>query len=401
MRPFPRPLLRNTTLFRIFLFLLRVFLRLKFNYHFEKVKPKHRPYIVLANHATNYDPIMLGESFPELLHYVASDHIFRLGRVSKLLMFLVEPIPRLKSSTELQTVKQVLNKLRKGFSVCIFAEGNMTFSGETGYIPISTGKLVKLSGVALITYRIDGGYFSNPRWGKKLRKGCMSGQIVSEYSPETISDMTVAELNDVIKKDLYVNAYDEQKVKQIPYQGIDIAENLEIALYLCPLCGRIGTLKSIRDEFYCPCGLHLRYTQYGYFESGEGGDPPFPTVLEWFRWQSTEIEKKTGEFFEEPIGEPFFSDNGQSLWLIGKASHAELQGRGTLYLFNDRLELEQENGSRFSFPLERISDMSIYGRMVLIFTTNDQMTYEIKSDHSRSAVKYLDVFQYYKSNKNH
>ncbi len=392
-----RPFLSYMPVFRILHFLTGIFLRLKFNYRAEKIEPEHKPYIVLSNHTTNYDPVLLGLSFPELLYYVASEHIFRLGFISKLLIWLVDPIPLLKSSTDFQTVIKVLKKLRNGYSICLFAEGNRTFSGESSGIPASTGKLVSMSGASLITYRIDGGYFTNPRWGKKYRKNHMSGRKVSEYSPERLKSMTVDELNEIIKRDLYVNAYDEQQLNMAPYCGTNIAENLEVALYICPLCGGIGTLQSRHDQFCCSCGLRLRYTPFGLFESLGSSPPPFQTVLDWFRWQSIRICEMSREFFLQSPDKPMFSDNNQSLWRIEKASSCTLHGKGTLSLYKDRLELAQEDGRQFSFPIDKITDMSIYSRMVLIFSTADDVTYEIKTRHPRSAVKYLDVFRFLES----
>jgi 1-acyl-sn-glycerol-3-phosphate acyltransferase len=392
--------LSHKPIFKIFILSLKIFLRLKFRYSFEKIEPAYKPYIVLSNHTTNYDPIMLGISFPELLYYVASDHIFRLGFASKLLKLLVDPIPRLKSAAEIQTVRQVLKKLRKGYSVCIFAEGNRTFSGETSDIPDSIGKLVKLSGAHLITYRIDGGYFSNPRWGKKCRKGTVSGRKVSEYSPEQLMEMPVDELNVMIRRDLYVNAYDEQKRNMAAYVGGDLAENLELALYLCPSCGRIGTLQSSKDHFFCCCGLHLLYTPFGLFESSDmEGPPPFETVLDWARWQSMKIVENAGEYFENSSPKPFFSDRSQLLWQVDKARHSILQGEGTLNFYQDRLELEQEDGKRYPFPWDKVSDMAIYSRAILIFSTTDQKTYEIKSKANLCAIKYVDGFNAMKSNE--
>ncbi|MBN1189951.1 MAG: 1-acyl-sn-glycerol-3-phosphate acyltransferase [Dehalococcoidales bacterium] len=373
------------------------FLRLKFNFHTEKIEPAHRPYIVLSNHTTNYDPIMVGTSFPEHLHYIASDHVFRWGFYSRLIKLLADPIARLKSSRDVQTVIRVLDKLRKGYSICIFAEGSRTFCGETSDIPVSIGKLVSMSGASLITYRIDGGYFTNPRWGGRYRKGYMSGRKVREYSPQEIKKMTVDELNEVIKRDLYVNAFDEQRTRMASYHGKDIAENLEIALYMCPLCGSIGTLQSRRDRFFCSCGLHLRYTPLGLLESCGSGASPFNTVLDWHRWQRKKIVKKAEDFFRQFPDKPIFFDAAQSLWKIDKANRSELQGEGTLYCYKERLELKQDDGLSHSFSLEKIEDMDIYSRMVLIFSTADQATYEIKSDSSRSAVKYLDVFKHLKS----
>jgi len=386
-------LLRHGLIYNFFRTILRQVVKFKFNYTYEKVEPRNQPFIVLSNHTTNYDPIMIGLSFPGLLYYVASDHIFRLGILSKLLVFLVDPIPRLKATAETQTVKQILKRIRAGHSVCIFAEGNRSFSGETVDIPESTGKLIKLSGAALITYRLEGGYFSSPRWSKTLRRGRMRGRKVREYSPEEIKGMTVDELNNVIKNDLYVNAYEENKEHPIAFIGKRLAENLETALYLCPVCERIGTLKSEDDRFYCSCGLSLKYTPYGNFVSNGNSTVPFDTVLEWSNWQSSKIKELARSFKELPPNKPVFSDEGQSLFGIDKASKSQLIGKGKLCMYNNRLSFHCENGAEYTFDFNEISDMAIHGQMVLIFSTVDHKSFEIKSNHPRSAIKYLDVYK--------
>lgn len=387
-----KALLGCRPVFRFVRFLAVQFLRLKFNYRSERIEPEQKPFIVLSNHNTDYDPLMLGTSFSELIHYVASDHIFRLGFLSRVLIFLAEPIPRLKSSTDVQTVKQLLKKLRQGCSVGIFAEGNRSFSGETGNIPESTGKLVKLSGTPLITYRIDGGYFTNPRWGRKCRKGSMTGRMVHFYSLEEIGRMSADELNEAIQRDLYVNAFEEAENNLIPYRGKDPAENLELALYTCPVCRGMETLKSSGDRFCCACGLQLRYTPYGFFEPIGASPLPHRTVLDWYRWQSGEIAERLREYYARNTDEPIFSDHRQTLWQVDKATHAAFHGTGTLKLYRDRLALVQEDGQIHTFPLEDMTDMSIHGPTTLIFSTTDGLTYEIRTGTLRSGVKYLDGF---------
>ncbi len=392
-------LLKYKFVFNIFHFAIKHLLHRKFNYHFEKVVPHNQPYIVLVNHNTDYDPLMVGVSFPRLLYYVASDHIFRWGFISKLIMFLVDPIPRMKAVTETETVKQILRRMKAGANVCIFAEGNRSFTGETGAIPESTGKLIKRSGVALITYRLDGGYFSSPRWSRTIRRGVMSGRKVREYSPEEIKNMTAAELNEAIKNDLYVNAYEEQRKHPIDYNGLKLAENLETALYLCPCCGNVATLKSQEDRFYCPCGLDLRYTSKGYFVSLDGNLPPFSTVADWSRWQSTRVTELVTNIKASAWDQPILSDKDQSLWLVNKARKSQFVGKGELYLYKDKISLVFEDGKEQTFCLDQISDMAIHGQMVLIFSTSDRKSYEIKSNHPRSALKYRDYYEILKANK--
>lgn len=404
-----KAILRHKLLLRPVHFCLKSWMKRKFDTQLEQIRPATRPCIVLCNHTSNYDPILLGTQFPELLYFVASDHLFRLGLTSRLLIALAGPIPRLKSSTDVQTAKQILSKLREGGSVGLFAEGNNTFCGVTGEIPESTGKLVKRSGAGLITYRIDGAYFSNPRWGKHCRKGRVTGQVVAEYSPEQLSQLSVEEVNQRIRQDLFVDAYEEQKQTMQPYLGTDLAESLELALYLCPNCGRIDSLRSKGDRFFCACGLNLLYSAQGFLQSADGTASPIDTVRDWFHWQQQELSDQIHKWMEKDTDSdtntrmvprfPLFADERQTLYLIDKANSVTKIGSGTLQFYQDRLELELvsegevENDGPITFPWRGIKDMSIYEKSMLIFTTLDHQTYEVKSEHLRNAVKYVDAFR--------
>lgn len=393
-----KAILSNKSLLRLFHLCLRSWMKAKFRIQMERIRPATRPCIVLCNHTSNYDPILLGTQFPELLYFVASDHLFRLGLASRLLVALAAPIPRLKSSTDVQTAKQIFAKLREGGSVGLFAEGNNTFSGVTGEIPESTGKLVKRSGVSLITYRIDGAYFSNPRWGKRCRKGKVTGRVVGEYSPEQVGQLSVEEINRRIRQDLFVDAYEEQKQRKQQYTGGDLAEYLELALYLCPSCGKIDTMHSKGNLLSCSeCGLDLLYDAHGFLRATDGTAFPMDTVRDWFRWQKEELAQQIHRRIQEEPDLPLFSDTGQTLYRIDKANIVQRIGTGSLQFKSDHLVLIEdragEKAKKITFSLSDIKDMSIYEKMVLIFTTGDHETYEVKSDHFRNAVKYLDAYR--------
>lgn len=387
-----RALLHHRPLFQVFIGFFKVFLPLRFRMQTRPVEQLETPCMVLSNHTTSYDPMILGTSFPMLLHYLSSDHLFRLGLVSRIIVALVDPIPRLKATTEVAATKRILQKLRGGDSVCIFPEGNRTWSGETVEIPESVGKLAKKAGVTLVTYRIQGGYFTSPRWSRYSRRGKLTGNVVTIYNPDQIAKMTADELGDAIRKDLYVNAYEDQRQEPIAYQGKNIAEDLELALYLCPCCGEISTLESKGDSFSCPCGLDLRYNVYGLFEMKDGSPLPFPNVLEWFKWQQTRMAELFLEYIFGQNDTPMFRDSQQELFLVERALGHRLVGKGTLEFYRDRLQLVANNGDCLFFPLNEVTGMSIHGPKVLVFSTAKGESYEVRTKTRRSAVKYLDAY---------
>ena len=379
-------------IYKILKIIVAPFLKRKLNYSYEKVKPKNRPYVVLANHNTDYDPLLVGLAFQHQMYYVASEHIFRWGFLSKLINFLVAPIPRVKATTEIQTVMNIFKRLKMGANVCMFAEGNRSFSGETRDIHPATGKLIKKSGVSLITFRLDGGYFTSPRWSKTLRKGKMSGHMVKEYCPEELKSMTAEEVIQAIRNDLYVNAYEEQEKDPVSYKGKNLAENLETALYLCPVCNKTASLKSEGDRLFCDCGLDLHYNSYGYLSSNNNDKPPFETVLDWCRFQDVRLKEDIERIKNLGPDELIYKDEDQTLWKANRGKN-ELIGTGTLLLYNNRMVFDCDDNHKYTYNLDDLSDLGIIGQMVIAFATTDRQAYEIKSSYPRSALKYREVLK--------
>ena len=394
--------IRHEITFRVAWTLLHKYFAHKFNFEYEIIEPDYSPYIVISNHLTNWDPILIGLSFRRGLYYVSTDHVFRMGWKSVLLKFFFSPIPRAKTVHETSTVINIFRRLKDKCSICIFAEGNTSYDGETGEVPRSTGKLIKKAGVTLITYRFTGSYFSFPRWSRFLHRGKMSGRLVNVYSPEKIAGMSEDEIYKAIISDIYVNAYEEQEKNPVAFIGKKPAESLETALYCCPECRQFASLTSKDDMLFCKCGFRVRFNEYGNFEypSGQSGIPPFTTVLDWSKWQKNEMSVFAEKALSLESDVPVFTDPDQELFQIKRARKNILLCRGTLCMYNDRVSIITNKGNeKIDFPLETIIDMSIITRMTLIFITKDNLLFEIHSKHPRSALKYMDLFFAIKNKK--
>ena len=101
--------------------------------------------------------------------------------------------------------------VRKGVSVCLFPEGTRSFDGRTDKLHPTTGRLIKLCNSTVVTYRLEGGYLSSPRWGHGLRRGRIRGEVVNVYSADEIKNMSAEELVERVNADIYENAFERQK----------------------------------------------------------------------------------------------------------------------------------------------------------------------------------------------
>lgn len=356
-------------------------------YSYKPYKPKSENYLVLANHNTNWDFCYYALPLPHQMYFVASEHIFRQGFKSAALKFLVDPIPRKKGASADSTVRLIKERLAEGKNVCMMAEGNRSFSGETGFISPNTAKLIKECGAGLITFALHGGYLTNPRWSNEVRKGPIEGEIVNEYTVDEINRMSEEEVYEAICRDLYVNAYEDQKKKMRKYKCKHPAEHLETALFLCPECNSFSTLESKDEKFYCRrCGMKLKLNDYGYFESLTNKPAKFGTILHWDKWQ----QKYLREYLPERKGDtetPLFFDDGIRLSLIQAEKGTTPVVTGRLSLYGDRMEITGE-GKTVSFKLEDIKKLSITLTDTMLFTSPEGY-FQIKGEKRYSALKYL------------
>lgn len=370
---------RHEKVWRILQILVRGYLHRRFALTSEPC-PVEGPCIVIPNHVTNWDPFLVAMSFPrKQMYYVASEHIFRLPVLSRLIDWLLHPIARKKGDSGADAVMEILRRLRQGRSVCLFAEGDCSWDGLTNPIFPATGKLVRASGATLVTYRLEGGYLTWPRWAKKGRRGRLHGHAVGVYPPEELRKMKGPEITALIQRDIGEDAWARQASEPAPYRGRDLAEQLETALFLCPRCRRVGTLVSRGDTLRCTgCGLEERYLENGSFLPGD----PFANVGQWDRWQHRELA--AGRFIH---GEELFSDPVRSFRKVLSGHRTERLPGQTLSIRGGCLCCGDA-----AFPLTGIDNMAMVKRHILLFTVGKDY-YELRCGEGCSLRKYLAVWK--------
>ena len=357
------------------------------NYRWKVYKPKSKTYLVLTNHNTNYDFFLAGLCLRKSMRFVASEQIMRSGFAGKIVKLLADPIPRKKGDDASDTVKMIVSRLQSGSNVCMMVEGNRSFSGETGWISPNNIKLIRDSGAGLINWVVHGGYFVNPRWSRKQRRGRMWGETVRELTPEEISSMSDDEILRIIRNDIYVDAYADQEKHSYKYQTRNRAENLETALFICPECHKMNSMMSAGNTFSCnECGLNLFFNEYCYFENtSQKNDPLFKDILSWSRWQVSFIKSSSSDIITSQQRN-IFHDDGIKLSRIIPGTGTEPIDEGTLSMDFDRICFHGKD--TYYFNLNDISHLSIFTMNTILFRTESDY-YELRSSRPYSALKYL------------
>jgi 1-acyl-sn-glycerol-3-phosphate acyltransferase len=115
--------------------------------------PASGPAIVVANHPSDVDPILLGVTFPRTLHFVADVVQFRRGFVGPVIRRLAA-IPIHKGRPDRAALEQALDVLEAGGVVAIFAEGDLYRREVPAVFHPGVGLLAVRSGAPVVPVAI-------------------------------------------------------------------------------------------------------------------------------------------------------------------------------------------------------------------------------------------------------
>lgn len=357
--------------YAIFHPLVVLFLKIRFNYKFEKAKNLPENYIVISNHATDYDPVLVGASFKRQMYFVGSEHIARWKLAYKFLKTCFAPIMRPKGAPATSTIMEMIKLVKSGASVCLFAEGVRTWDGRTCPILPSTAKLIKSLGCGLVTYKLTGGYFVSPMWGgASVRKGSLHGGPVHVFTKEQLKAMSTDELYQILIADLSEDAYERQLANPQKYKGKNPAEHLENLLFICPKCGGYDSFTSAVDTVSCKnCDLIFKYNEYGMLV-----DAPYETVRDFSDWQKERLATDVAN------GIAYTAPTARLSTIKNHVDTPVTEGPVSL----DASVLKC-NG--MEFPLDSISEFAMHGQHALVFTA-DKTYYELILPSDTNAYKF-------------
>ncbi len=359
------------------------------NVQLEYYKPKHKTFILISNHTDAADPGYEMEALGRYIRYVASDHTARmkLGWVFK---YVGGVIIKHREKPSSYLTADIIKNVQAGIPVGLHAEGAMTTNGQTGFVSANTGKLVKDSGVALVTYRFVGGYLRKPRWANTARKGPIKGQFVAEYSPEELSKLSAEEITEIIRRDIYVNAYEEQKKAPESYDGENLAECVERVLYVCPKCGEVGTLHSKGNILECDCGYKVEMKSDGFFhDMGEGN--LYDNVLSWDMWQRDKWKER---IFSKANGELIFSEGGQIVKSVNGEEEQILSENAVISLYPEKIEITLgETQEPIVMAMDKIKQVSLAGKDTILLVDENHFL-DIGTVIPRSSTKYIAAWRY-------
>ena len=366
--------------------ILEPYAKWKYHVSIEKLEnPGNRPFLILMNHQTGFDQFFIGMAVDGPVYYLATEDIFSLGWISRLLDFLVAPIPIKKQTTDLKAVKNCVKVAKEGGTIALFPEGNRTFHGKTLYFKSSIVKLIRLTKLPLAILRVEGGFGVQPRWSDVIRKGKMRVYPTRIIEPEEYETLSDGDFFKTIQQELYV----DETVSDTCFYHKRNAEYMERFLYICPRCG-LTTYKTRKDIIECEkCHQKIRYLPNKKLQ-GISHSFPFKNIGEWYDYQCNYIRRLDLQSY---LHTPMYEDSVKIFQVVLYKYKKKLKNDAVISLYGDRIEIDQQ-----SLTFDSIHSLTVLGKNKLNIYTNNQV-FQLKGNKSFNALKYVNIYFHYQNMK--
>lgn len=381
--------LRHKIIQHVLFLFLKPYCKLKYGIKIEKFKEKKNgPYLILYNHQTAFDQFFVGMPFKFPIYYVASEDLFSMGFTSKLIKYLVEPIPIKKQTADVSAVMNCMRVAREGGTIAISPEGNRTYSGRTGYMKDAIVGLIRALKMPVAFVRLEGGYGVHPRWSDKVRRGKMRAYVSSVLKQDAYKEMTDEEIFAYIERELYV----DEGALTGEFRSKVQAEYLERAMYVCDNCG-LSEFESHGDIISCKrCGKKIRYLPTKELV-GVDKDFRFKFVTEWYDYQNSFINSFDSKLHTDT---PLYTEKVDLSEVILYKNKELIEEGVTLRLYGDRITLSGERFEEMTFKFDTTPAITVLGKNKLDVYSAGKV-YQLKGDKRFCALKYVNLYHRYRN----
>ncbi len=118
--------------------------------------------LVMSNHQSNMDPVLVGLSTRRRLNYLARETLFGFAPF-RWLIHSLDAIAIDREGLGLSGLKETLRRLKRGELVLMFPEGTRTWDGEFATLKPGFCALARRANVPLVPVAIDGAFEAWPR----------------------------------------------------------------------------------------------------------------------------------------------------------------------------------------------------------------------------------------------
>lgn len=150
--------------------------------------PKHGPLIVMPNHFSDSDPVVLGAAMPRYAYYMAKSELFTIPLLGPLIRFL-RGFPVRRGAPDRTALRYAEQRLESGEAVVIFPEGQLSQTGRLQPLHPGIVLIAVRSGAPVLPVALIGSNRLLP-YGKLIPRHAGQRLIVRFGRPIPIEELT-------------------------------------------------------------------------------------------------------------------------------------------------------------------------------------------------------------------
>ncbi|NJD11191.1 MAG: 1-acyl-sn-glycerol-3-phosphate acyltransferase [Gemmatimonadetes bacterium] len=137
--------------------------------------PEAGPFLLIANHQSVMDPLLIQSLCPRPMHAMAKSTQFRTPVIGAIMSHCYG-FPVRRFQVDPQAVRVTLRRLAAGYPVAIYIEGERTWDGRLQQPRAGTVRTALKAGSPILPCAIAGAYDVWPRWDRSFQRGriCVS-----------------------------------------------------------------------------------------------------------------------------------------------------------------------------------------------------------------------------------
>lgn len=179
--------------------------------------PTEGPLMLLVNHQSNLDPMVLGAVSPVPINYLAKQSLFNFPPLGWFLRWN-DCIPIQRESNAIGGIKETLKRLKKNELVLIFPEGSRSPDGNL--LPVKPGfcTLARRTKAPLLPIALDGAWQAYPRHAKFPRLGNIQVVVGDPIHFEDYDSLSDEELSTLVQENiaaLFIEAQSRHKMSRV------------------------------------------------------------------------------------------------------------------------------------------------------------------------------------------
>jgi 1-acyl-sn-glycerol-3-phosphate acyltransferase len=130
--------------------------------------PKEGGVLLLANHQSLLDMIVIGSQLDRPISFLARSGLFK-NPVLRWLITSLHAFPVRQGEADVGAIRESIRRLKEGHILNIYPEGSRTLTGELGPIEPGAALIVRRAGVSILPVVVDGAFDAWPRGRQTFR----------------------------------------------------------------------------------------------------------------------------------------------------------------------------------------------------------------------------------------